>query len=1010
MYRTLCALSLPLLLLTACVGEEAETAGNTTDPAPSAAPAEPATTAGEVDNSPAVTDDNQSSESSAALSSSAASVSSSSSETTLSSSAASSSLSSAAQEEPVTTRQSSISSVSQSSSSADSSSESQSSSQLSSSSTGPVETQSSSSSDDTQSTEAHCAPGGEGTGAELPAMHGSSHNHSQADKMAEHSAALALVAHEDATHAAVQDGNWCDSTTWHNQSVPGNGARVVIPANRAVLYNQQIDSRLHTLRVDGELNFATDTSSRMILDTLVVDPRGSLTIGTADNPVNPATTVEIIIADEGNIDVDWDPLLLSRGLILHGQTRIHGAVKTSHMKVATDPRAGDTTLQMHTSPQNWRVGDTLVIAGSRFSGWKWDNSIGAVRYHDTQDEVRTITALSGRQITLDRALDYDHISPRADLKISVANFSRNVVIATENADTLPVHRRGHVMFMHSQKADVRFAEFFELGRTDKSRTNMEATSLSTAHADSNVRGRYSVHFHRTGTSDQRNPGVAIGNAVFGSPGWGYVHHDSHAMFHQNVSFNTFGAGFVAETGNETGAWTDNVAIKAEGISGSFNPKNNNDINTFDIARSGDGFWFQGRMVASIGNIAASVNRGFTYFHRDSSGTMIGIPPHQFMLPEALGLSDAAGADDIPIRHFHGNEAFASTVGVFVVKANPDQDHDIYTVMSDFTAWEVRAGAAIEYTAHYLLRDFDLIGNTPESFRRPAFGIEFGNNTTDMVVRDARIENFPVGVGLSKFHTSGNETGVDQFVVIGGEMISVETPYEDRDNTDTIISTSALVDNRFAIELAPTNSDGYYEYLSPATTAGSGVSFSGSKTDSIGNSPLPAGNDQLGINSSDMIALVSQKGYYRTPEGEPYAIVEEYFSDRATGDLYLRGLKTLLGPEVDEKLGNQYFSWRDAQYIGLIDLDSQPPVAQSDSISTAANTEVSIQVLNNDSDPEGDTLRINGVVTPTHGQIFHNKTRITYRPYYGFTGTDSFHYWVTDGQGNFDRALVEVTVY
>src|SRR5690606_37884252 len=159
-----------------------------------------------------------------------------------------------------------------------------------------------------------------------------------------------------------------------------------------------------------------------VLDTMVVDPRGSLTIGTADNPVDPAVTVEIIIADEGDIDVDWDPLLLSRGLILHGQARIHGAAKTTHLKVATDPRAGDTTVHLSRTPSNWTVGDTLVIAGSRFSGWKWDNDIRAVRYHDTQDEVRTITAISGNQITLDRALNHDHISPRADLKVSVANF------------------------------------------------------------------------------------------------------------------------------------------------------------------------------------------------------------------------------------------------------------------------------------------------------------------------------------------------------------------------------------------------------------------------------------------------------------------------------------------------------------------------------------------------------------------------------------------------------------
>lgn len=857
---------------------------------------------------------------------------------------------------------------------------------------------------------ASCAPTGEGTAVAMPTMSNTGAHHHHAAMMAEHQAFLALVAYEDATHAAVKNGDWCNPDTWHNQTVPGSNARVVIPSGTEVIYNQQDDSRLLTVRVDGSLQFASNTSSRMIVDTLAVDPRGSLIIGSVNTPVSNAAKVEIIIADNGDIDVDWDPLLLSRGLILHGTISIHGAVKTAHMKVATDPRAGDTSLRLQNAPQNWRVGDTLVIAGSRFSGWKWDNSIRAVRYHGSQDEVRTITAISGSEVTLDRPLNHNHLSPRADLKVSVGNFSRNVVIASENAGTLPVHRRGHVMFMHSDKVDVRYAEFFELGRTDKSRTNMEATDLATAHANSNVRGRYSFHFHRTGTSNQRNPALAIGNAVFGSPGWGYVHHDSHAMLHQNVSFNTFGAGFVAETGNETGAWTDNFAVKAEGINGSFNPKNNNDINSFDIARSGDGFWFQGRIVASIGNIAASVNRGFTYFHRDKSQTMIRISPQLFMLPEALGLSSPAGADDIPIRHFHANEVFASTVGVYVVKANPDQDHDIYTVMSNFTAWEVTAGAAIEYTAHYLLRDFDLIGNTSESFRNPVFGIEFGTNTTDMVVRDARIENFPVGVGLGKTHTSDNQTGVDQFVVIGGEMIAVGTPYEDRDATDLIISAGDLQPNRFAIQLAQRDTDNAFEYLNAATTAGTGINFYGSKTDSIGSSPLPAGNDQLGIDSSDMIALVGEKGYLRTAEGDAYAIVEEYFSDRATGDIHLRGLKTLLGPNVDEKLGNQHFAWRDARYIGLIDLENQPPSAQNNSVSTPANTEVSIQVLNNDSDPENDSLRISGVVAPPYGQVFHNGRSITYRPYFGFTGTDHFHYWVTDGQGNFDRALVEVNVY
>lgn len=845
--------------------------------------------------------------------------------------------------------------------------------------------------------------------APLPSFNNSANHHHTPSKMAEHQAALNLTAYEDATHAAITSGDWCDASIWHNKAVPGDGARVVIPHNTQVSYALQDTARLHTLRVDGELNFATNTDTRMTLDTLLVDPRGTLTIGTSNNPVARDVMAEIIIADNGDIDVDWDPMLLSRGVVIHGTASIHGAPKTSHLKLDSEARAGDSVLTMASRPSNWQIGDTLVISGTHFSGWKWDNSIRATRYYGTEDEVRTITRINGSNITLNAPLNYNHLSPRSDLAASVGNFSRNIRIASEGGASLPPHQRGHVMFMHNDDIDVRYAEFFELGRTDKSKTNLEAIDLSTPRANSNVRGRYSFHFHRAGTSNQDHPAIGVGNAVFGSPGWGYVHHDSHAVLHDNVSFNTFGAGFVAETGNETGVWTNNLTIKAEGVSGALNPKNNNDIYNYDIARSGDGFWFQGRLVGSVGNIAASVNRGFTYFHRDHSGTMINIPPARFMMPQALGLARDSGADDIPIRHFHNNEAYASTTGVFVVKANPKQGHDINTVMSNFTAWEVQTGASIEYTAHYLLRDFDVIGLTSEPFRRPQTGIEFGRNTTDMVVRGAKIQGFATGIDLEKDQVNDADLGKDQFVVIDAQMTNVDAEYLNRDDTDLIITDADLVPGRFAIDLEQGDDNDHFEYTDPATTAGTGVSYSGTKTDSIGETPLPSGSDSFGTDSKNMIAIVKDKGYYRTAEGDAYTVVEEYYSDRATGDVHMRGLKTYLGPDVDSMLGNQYFAWRDAKYIGSIDLDNQAPTARDDTASVAVNRQVRIAVISNDSDPEGDSLRINEVVHPVNGRVKKGAKQITYTPNIDFRGTDTFHYFVSDGQGNFSRAEVVVTV-
>ncbi|MEM8976999.1 MAG: lectin-like protein, partial [Pseudomonadota bacterium] len=70
----------------------------------------------------------------------------------------------------------------------------------------------------------------------------------------------------------------------------------------------------------------------------------------------------------------------------------------------------------------------------------------------------------------------------------------------------------------------------------------------------------------------------------------------------------------------------------------------------------------------------------------------------------------------------------------------------------------------------------------------------------------------------------------------------------------------------------------------------------------------------------------------------------------------------------------------------------------------------IDLLANQSDPDGDTLSIDGIVQPTHGRVFDNGDgTITYRPDFDFAGTDSFKYWVTDGQGNYTPAIVNIEV-
>jgi uncharacterized repeat protein (TIGR01451 family) len=89
--------------------------------------------------------------------------------------------------------------------------------------------------------------------------------------------------------------------------------------------------------------------------------------------------------------------------------------------------------------------------------------------------------------------------------------------------------------------------------------------------------------------------------------------------------------------------------------------------------------------------------------------------------------------------------------------------------------------------------------------------------------------------------------------------------------------------------------------------------------------------------------------------------------------------------------------------------NDPPVAVDDSDTTDADTPVTIDVLHNDSDPDGDALTVASVTQGTHGSVVNNSDDVTYTPDSGFSGTDSFTYTVSDGNGGTDTATVTVTV-
>ncbi|TXD92307.1 tandem-95 repeat protein, partial [Gillisia hiemivivida] len=87
-----------------------------------------------------------------------------------------------------------------------------------------------------------------------------------------------------------------------------------------------------------------------------------------------------------------------------------------------------------------------------------------------------------------------------------------------------------------------------------------------------------------------------------------------------------------------------------------------------------------------------------------------------------------------------------------------------------------------------------------------------------------------------------------------------------------------------------------------------------------------------------------------------------------------------------------------------------PIAVDDSASVNEDTPVTISVLDNDSDVDGDDLTVVSTTSPSNGTVVINENgTITYTPNDNFIGSDSFEYTISDGNGGTDTATVTITV-
>lgn len=565
----------------------------------------------------------------------------------------------------------------------------------------------------------------------------------------EHLALFELVRYDEVTHYAVSDGDWSDPATWHDEIVPTNGARVLVPFGIHVNVNRVIETRLNTVRVDGSLSFDANLNSELRVDTMVVSPVGSFEMGTQQNPIARNVTARLLITNNGPIDRAADPFGLGRGLIVHGAATFYGSSLLEQSAVLGNLAAGAKELTLVEVPTGWKVGDRIVVPGT----------IGGA----SQDEVRQILGISGKVITV-APLSYHHATPSSDLKIHVANLTRNAVVESENT---AVERRGHVMFMHTRDVNINYAGFYKLGRSNKlevvNSPVVDSNWVLQPGTGTNPRGRYAVHFHRNGVSNDGNPAIVHGAVVEDNPGWGYVNHSGYVNFSNNVAFNISGAAFVTEAGDEIGSFHENIAINITGTDDRLEAR----LVEQDFGHQGDGFWLQGPGVSVTDNIVAgSRGNAFVYYSRGLNLTGV---PQAFQSANLVDRSIANGADTIdvqfvPIREFSGNVGFASKVGLTIAYNLRFAPHQHQSLIEASTFWNNSCGVELPYSHSLVLRNLTV---THSHDSLAGTGIRSNTETYNVVYENLTVVGYTVGIDVPRKGYA---------VVTGGYLNNVENIY------------------------------------------------------------------------------------------------------------------------------------------------------------------------------------------------------------------------------------------
>lgn len=295
--------------------------------------------------------------------------------------------------------------------------------------------------------------------------------------------------------------------------MPGEGDAVTIARDMEVVLDVDPPA-LRSLTIDGKLSFSDEIDIELASEWIYLRG-GELQIGSEAKPY--ARNATITLTD--NVPGEDVNTMGDRGIMLmRGTLNLHGDREHTWTKLARTAQAGSAQIEV-LDASGWRQGDEIVLASTDFN--------------PRQAEKRTIAAIDGKVITLDRALEFMHfgeITFGVDERGEVGLLTRNIRIqASDDAESS--YFGGHIMAMAGSGVHVSGVELYRMGQ------NMHLA-------------RYPMHWHLVGEGQ----GQYIQNSAIHDT---YsrcvtVHGTNNVRVENNVTFNTVGHCFFLEDAVETG--------------------------------------------------------------------------------------------------------------------------------------------------------------------------------------------------------------------------------------------------------------------------------------------------------------------------------------------------------------------------------------------------------------------------------------------------------------------------